>query len=754
MWLTQSDRVHVAAKRRTYAQCACGRGGMPGRYRSKCLLSVRPQPWHILLLFTCIILRSTDAGRELTDFPAAQASSVATPPGGVYAFKSPAAAGSPDAEESVRNLAHVAVSLQTSGTLLYTPASASTLDGVDFSTFLANAQKNSAVSGVRLKPGNYQMTNPQGDSYIYLGCVPTRTTPFEIDLSGSTLVSTTALAGLIILERCTAVTLHGPATLTYRMDQYPYAQGTILSVTNSYLTYTIQIHADFLATWKRMLTTFPNSESGGGVVYDPVTRLTIPIERGGQNFVVDFSSVVQNSANIYTMNLVRYTGQINAGELVVITQPSDYVGIVVSDSTGCTVRNFTVLTTPGFGFYDGTSTGQNSYLSLNLAPPSTPGSDGQTPLMSSIHDGIHSTSAVTGPIIDRCQFVSTGDDAIAIHGRFYTVVVPLQDEAALILGAPILNDGLINTGDIVTVYDPNARNLGSTTVVSVMNVKAPVPATTQDIVFGGDFNGYAYLKVYLTAWQPGFVGMPVNSFVSTPTRNGNGYSVTNNLMYNGRGRGGILRGSQGVMQGNQIIHMTGVSIHMAAGVDGTREAGFVENVLVRDNIMQGEQEGLLLAATTSAPPFIYADNNNFRFINNTIDGSQFSPLSMSSAATVLVQDTKFINIMCSATVDNTRSYAWEVQYAAMQFLNVYGASFSGNTLTFNSGCARLQTNLQSPIYAVNTTHIAGAIIPPITTTAGTTAVSSFQAAFNSSHAITSEAQSTGQLMQVPLQTQS
>lgn len=32
-------------------------------------------------------------------------------------------------------------------------------------------------------------------------------------------------------------------------------------------------------------------------------------------------------------------------------------------------------------------------------------------------------------------------------------------------------------------------------VVSVMNVKAPVPATTQDIVFGGDFNGYSYLKV-------------------------------------------------------------------------------------------------------------------------------------------------------------------------------------------------------------------------------------------------------------------
>ena len=33
-----------------------------------------------------------------------------------------------------------------------------------------------------------------------------------------------------------------------------------------------------------MLGAFPIRESGGGVVYDPVTRLTIPIERGGQSW--------------------------------------------------------------------------------------------------------------------------------------------------------------------------------------------------------------------------------------------------------------------------------------------------------------------------------------------------------------------------------------------------------------------------------------------------------------------------------------
>ena len=82
-------------------------------------------------------------------------------------------------------------------------------------------------------------------------------------------------------------------------------------------------------------------------------------------------------------------------------------------------------------------------------------------------------------------------------------------------------------------------------------------------------------------WPPGFVGMPFGSFVSAISRNGNGYSITNSLIFNGRGRGFIVRGSQALIQGNRIIHMTDTSLHMAPGVDYSREAGFIENVLVR-----------------------------------------------------------------------------------------------------------------------------------------------------------------------------
>lgn len=41
----------------------------------------------------------------------------------------------------------------------------------------------------------------------------------------------------------------------------------------------MQIDADYVATWYRMLATFPYA--GGGVVYDGATRLTLPPDRDG-----------------------------------------------------------------------------------------------------------------------------------------------------------------------------------------------------------------------------------------------------------------------------------------------------------------------------------------------------------------------------------------------------------------------------------------------------------------------------------------
>lgn len=49
-----------------------------------------------------------------------------------------------------------------------------------------------------------------------------------------------AAIGGLVLDTCKGVTLKGNAILTYQMDQYPYAQGTLLNVTQDQVNLTVQ----------------------------------------------------------------------------------------------------------------------------------------------------------------------------------------------------------------------------------------------------------------------------------------------------------------------------------------------------------------------------------------------------------------------------------------------------------------------------------------------------------------------------------
>ena len=136
---------------------------------------------------------------------------------------------------------------------------------------------------MQLQPGTYQVQPASVAGHIYLAC-SARTTPFNISLASCNLLfmvramdppllmvvalqknlhhnTMTACSlilgccglckrilvlqngtiGGIVLDTCRRVTLQGPATLTYPWAQYPYAQGTILSVSSNYLSYTAQV---------------------------------------------------------------------------------------------------------------------------------------------------------------------------------------------------------------------------------------------------------------------------------------------------------------------------------------------------------------------------------------------------------------------------------------------------------------------------------------------------------------------------------
>ena len=61
---------------------------------------------------------------------------------------------------------------------------------------------------------------------------------------------------------------------------------------------------------------------------------------------------------------------------------------------------------------------------------------------------------------------------------------------------------------------------------------------------------------------------------------GQGYSLTNNFISNGRGNGAIVRGANGNIQNNNISYVALNSFNFAPGFDGTHEGGFAQSMTV------------------------------------------------------------------------------------------------------------------------------------------------------------------------------
>ena len=128
------------------------------------------------------------------------------------------------------------------------------------------------------------------------------------------------------------------------------------------------------------------------------------------------------------------------------------------------------------------------------------------------------------------------------------------------------------------------------------------------------------------------------------------------------------------------------------------------------NYIESYGSAFLLGSNTNAQtPFNFADSNNINVSANTIVNSQFGVVTLESGGTITMANNKFVNVLCAAGTQNTRSFGWQVPYTPVQVSGVAGITFSGNTFTNTSACAQPLANLAQPYYLVNTTGVVGVI---------------------------------------------
>ena len=93
----------------------------------------------------------------------------------------------------------------------------------------------------------------------------------------------------------------------------------------------------------------------------------------------------------------------------------------------------------------------------------------------------------------------------------YTVAAFNATQMSIVAASQIISAAELNTGDRLLLYDQNARQLGTTYVVSVASVNAPpgINSSTPDPVFSTTFAGYSYLNVspLLSAIRLSRIGM-------------------------------------------------------------------------------------------------------------------------------------------------------------------------------------------------------------------------------------------------------
>lgn len=65
------------------------------------------------------------------------------------------------------------------------------------------------------------------------------------------------------------------------------------------------------------------------------------------------------------------------------------------------------------------------------------------------------------------------------------------------------------------------------------------------------------------------------------TRSGQGYSITNTFISNGRGNAAIVRGPNGNLANNNVSYVAFASFNFAPGFDSTYEGGFAQSLTVR-----------------------------------------------------------------------------------------------------------------------------------------------------------------------------
>lgn len=202
-------------------------------------------------------------------------------------------------------------------------------------------------------------------------------------------------------------------------------------------------------------------------------------------------------------------------------------------------------------------------------------------LRSSNADGIHSSYASIGPLVENCEVKHTGDDCIIVCGRSLPVCrIDTATKSIYVLsreGVPILYAGdTLQHVLLAGVKSGRMKIVSTTTFTPTAADRDSIIVRYPDLLFKTSYTRGT--RIYLDTLPV----MGIGDVVYNYTHTGRGFVIRNNKVGYNRSRGILIKSSNGLVHNNEITGtaMNGIlvapEIHWMGG-------GFADSLEIRNN---------------------------------------------------------------------------------------------------------------------------------------------------------------------------
>jgi parallel beta-helix repeat protein len=355
------------------------------------------------------------------------------------------------------------------------------------------------------------------------------------------------------------------------------------------------------------------------------------------------------------------------GDLIAIDSRSSS-GMYVTRCEGeNTFRDITIYSSPGLAICGRECVAAQRFENVRITRGQRPVGATRDRLMSGSADGINFAYCRVGPVLENCEFSYMGDDALNVHGALLPVIAT-PDPNMVVIARLYNNDAvahMIKPGDVMRIMQRDTfAMLKQVKVLSIRAVedqsRYPLDFDTMKKTFftstlsRSNSRNYTLFEVMIDQEHG---TSPMQNVVDFPAFNCPGYIVRNNYFHDHRARGLRLMGNDGLIEGNTFERIGQCAISLGAEMGYWAEAGWVENVMVRNNVIRDVNRdknatgpgALVLGAIgtfvhTNVKTTPFPGHRKITIENNTIDGSGTAGIYLYAADEAIIRNNTISHV--------------------------------------------------------------------------------------------------------------